>query len=173
MSSYIDFYVKRYGVYIGIGSFSRHSEIYQAFEGAPYGKIAPLKVDELEYVKSVINEGIEKYKKSIDKCNSQAEFLRSMDNPLTEKMSLYYEISEEITEWKQAIEDAQYALSYIEFLEIVRNDQYKPEEEEVLYYGVDAGNPMVLEYDQFGKATRRYKVEVTEEEVTEEEVVNE
>ena len=165
MSSYINFYVKRYGVYIGIGSFSRNSEIYQAFEGAPYGEIAPLKVDELEYVKSVIKENIEKYKKSLDSCASQADFIRGMNNSVEEKMQAFYEVEADAKEWQQMIEDEQYALSYIDFLEIVCNDQYEPEEEEVLYYVVDAGNPMILEYDQFGKVTRQYKVEVTEEEV--------
>lgn len=162
MSSYIDFYVKKYGVYIPIASYSRSSTIYQAFEGAPYGKVSQLKLETINDVKDSAKEHILKYKKEIEEYTSKINLVRDMSNSVEEKMQTIYELQASKAEYECLIQEEQYAISFFDFL-IAAIDSYFGNK---LYYGVDAGNPMVIEWDKFGRPVKQYKVEVSEEEVS-------
>lgn len=166
MSSYIDFYIKKYGVYIPIANYSRNNIIYQSFNGAPYGEVLRIQSEVIENARNVAKENIQKYQKDIDDCKSRLCLICDMNNPVDEKLQASYEIYDEIEEYEDMIEDERYVISFCNFLNMIEDSQFGDDDNDCgLYYGVDAGNPMVIEWDKFGRPVKQYKVEVSEEEI--------
>ena len=166
MSSYTSFYIKRYGVYIPIASYGR-SSIISRFFNAPYNRCEPLLRNVIEDVEQSLNNYKIKMLESSKECKQKMEFLHNLNNSLDEKMSAYYEINNELVAIKEEIKEVEYALNFTYLLENIISESYHDgmNEEDCLYWGEDCGDPMVLEYDQFGRGIKRYKVEVSEEEV--------
>lgn len=126
MSSYINFYLKVEDKYCPIGAYSRNCPEYLFFKNIiPYGKIAPITIQELkdviEDIKFAINNGIE----SIKRYSLNIEDIKTFNNSINEKMELIENYRDTINELKEDLEVNKNCLNFVNWLiEILTDIEY-------------------------------------------------
>lgn len=116
MSAYKYFFIKsNTNEFIQIGEFSRNTEVYR-YCSAPYEKIKPLTIDNLNQIICDIEQGIECVKRGIQADKDERELVVKMNNSLDEKMETLREIGRSINENTDYLDDLKWACNYFAFL---------------------------------------------------------
>ena len=116
MSAYKYFFIKsNTNEFILIGEFSRNTEVYR-YCSAPYEKIKPLTIDNLNQIICDIEQGIECVKRGIQADKDERELVIKMNNSLDEKMETLREIGRSIEENTNYLDDLKWACNYFAFL---------------------------------------------------------
>ena len=116
MSAYKYFFIKsNTNEFIQIGEFSRNTEVYR-YCSAPYEKIKPLTIDNLNQIICDIEQGIECVKRGIQADKDERELVIKMNNSLDEKMETLREIGRSIEENTNYFDDLKWACNYFAFL---------------------------------------------------------
>ena len=116
MSAYKYFFIKsNNNEFIPIGEFSRNGEVYR-YCRAPYEKIKPLTIDNLNQIICDIEQGIECVKRGIQADKDERELVIKMNNSLDEKMETLREIGRSIEENTNYLDDLKWACNYFAFL---------------------------------------------------------
>lgn len=117
MSSYINFYLHGKTEYLPIGSFSRNSEIYQAFDNyVPYEKGAPLTWDTINSVCKHIDSDRDSLLASRREEEDLAQRISSFNNSVADKVEQLMEIKDTIRSIDESIEELQDAERFAQFL---------------------------------------------------------
>ena len=113
MSAYKYFFIKsNTNEFIPIGEFSRNTEVYR-YCSAPYEKIKPLTIDNLNQIICDIEQGIECVKRGIQADKDERELVVKMNNSVDEKMETLREIERSINENTDYIEDTRLKTVYL------------------------------------------------------------
>ena len=116
MSAYKYFFIKsNTNEFISIGEFSRNTEVYR-YCSAPYEKIKPLTIDNLNQIICDIEQGIECVKRGIQADKDERELVVKMNNSIDEKMETLLEIGRSIEENTNYLDDLKWACNYFAFL---------------------------------------------------------
>ena len=116
MSAYKYFFIKsNINEFIQIGEFSRNTEVYR-YCSAPYEKIKPLTIDNLNQIICDIEQGIECVKRGIQADKDERELVVKMNNSVNEKMETLLEIGRSIEENTNYLDDLKWACNYFAFL---------------------------------------------------------
>ena len=116
MSAYKYFFIKsNTNEFIQIGEFSRNTEVYR-YCSAPYEKIKPLTIDNLNQIICDIEQGIECVKRGIQADKDERELVVKMNNSIDEKMETLLEIGRSIEENTNYLDDLKWACNYFAFL---------------------------------------------------------
>lgn len=116
MSAYKYFFIKsNNNEFIQIGEFSRNTEVYR-YCNAPYEKIKPLTIDNLNQIICDIEQGIECVKRGIQADKDERELVVKMNNSINEKMETLLEIGRSIEENTNYLDDLKWACNYFAFL---------------------------------------------------------
>ena len=116
MSAYKYFFIKsNTNEFIQIGEFSRNTEVYR-YCSAPYEKIKPLTIDNLNQIICDIEQGIECVKRGIQADKDERELVVKMNNSLDEKMETLREIGRSIEENTNYLDDLKWTCNYFAFL---------------------------------------------------------
>lgn len=116
MSAYKYFFIKsNTNEFIPIGEFSRNSEVYR-YCRAPYEKIKPLTIDNLNQTICDVEQGIECVKRGIQANKDGRELVAKMNNPINEKMEILCELERSIDENMNYLDELKWALNYFAFL---------------------------------------------------------
>ena len=116
MSAYKYFFIKsNTNEFIQIGEFSRNTEVYR-YCSAPYEKIKPLTIDNLNQIICDIEQGIECVKRGIQADKDERELVVKMNNSVNEKMETLLEIGRSIEENTNYLDDLKWACNYFAFL---------------------------------------------------------
>ena len=116
MSAYKYFFIKsNTNEFIQIGEFSRNTEVYR-YCSAPYEKIKPLTIDNLNQIICDIEQGIECVKRGIQADKDERELVVKMNNSVDEKMETLLEIGRSIEENTNYLDDLKWACNYFAFL---------------------------------------------------------
>ena len=116
MSTYKYFFIKsNTNEFIPIGEFSRNGEVYR-YCRAPYEKIKPLTIDNLNQIICDIEQGIECVKRGIQADKDERELVVKMNNSVNEKMETLLEIGRSIEENTNYLDDLKWACNYFAFL---------------------------------------------------------
>ena len=116
MSAYKYFFIKsNTNEFIPIGEFSRNTEVYR-YCRAPYEKIKPLTIDNLNQIICDIEQGIECVKRGIQADKDERELVVKMNNSIDEKMETLREIGRSINENTNYLDDLKWACNYFTFL---------------------------------------------------------
>lgn len=116
MSAYKYFFIKsNNNEFIPIGEFSRNTEVYR-YCSAPYEKIKPLTIDNLNQIICDIEQGIECVKRGIQADKDERELVVKMNNSVNEKMETLLEIGRSIEENTNYLDDLKWACNYFAFL---------------------------------------------------------
>ena len=116
MSAYKYFFIKsNTNEFIQIGEFSRNTEVYR-YCSAPYEKIKPLTIDNLNQIICDIEQGIECVKRGIQADKDERELVVKMNNSVDEKMETLREIGRSINENTNYLDDLKWACNYFAFL---------------------------------------------------------
>ena len=116
MSAYKYFFIKsNTNEFIQIGEFSRNTEVYR-YCSAPYEKIKPLTIDNLNQIICDIEQGIECVKRGIQADKDERELVSKMNNSVNEKMETLLEIGRSIEENTNYLDDLKWACNYFAFL---------------------------------------------------------
>lgn len=144
MSSYVEFFIKDMNRLISVGSFSRSHEVYGAFEGAPYGKLRPLKDSDTTYAMDKLRGEIQQLGEDRAILFEEEKDIWASNNPLSEKREAAAQARESMAEIDELIEDKESALGVIRTL-IIMNDHlniYENSNKALgsarLFYGIDA-----------------------------------
>ena len=116
MSAYKYFFIKsNTNEFIPIGEFSRNTEVYR-YCSAPYEKIKPLTIDNLNQIICDIERRIECVKRGIQADKNKQALVFKMNNSLDEKMETLREIGRSIEENTNYLDDLKWACNYFAFL---------------------------------------------------------
>ena len=116
MSAYKYFFIKsNINEFIPIGEFSRNTEVYR-YCSAPYEKIKPLTIDNLNQIICDIEQGIECVKRGIQADKNKQALVFKMNNSLNEKMEILHEIDSSINENTDYLDELKWACNYFAFL---------------------------------------------------------
>lgn len=116
MSAYKYFFIKsNNNEFIQIGEFCRNTEVYR-YCSAPYEKVKPLTIDNLNQIICDIEQGIECVKRGIQADKDERELVVKMNNSLDEKMETLREIERSINENTNYLDDLKWACNYFAFL---------------------------------------------------------
>ena len=116
MSAYKYFFIKsNTNEFIQIGEFSRNTEVYR-YCSAPYEKIKPLTIDNLNQIICDIEQGIECVKRGIQADKDERESVVKMNNSINEKIEILREIERSINENTYYLDDLKWACNYFAFL---------------------------------------------------------
>lgn len=116
MSAYKYFFIKsNTNEFIPIGEFSRNTEVYR-YCRAPYEKIKPLTIDNLNQIICNIERRIECVKRGIQADKNKQALVIKMNNSLDEKMETLREIGRSIEENTNYLDDLKWAYNYFAFL---------------------------------------------------------
>ena len=116
MSAYKYFFIKsNTNEFIQIGEFSRNTEVYR-YCSAPYEKIKPLTIDNLNQIICDIEQGIECVKRGIQADKDERELVVKMNNSVNEKMETLLEIGRSINENTDYLDELKWACNYFAFL---------------------------------------------------------
>lgn len=116
MSAYKYFFIKsNTNEFIPIGAFSRNAEVYR-YCHAPYEKIKPLTIDNLNQIIRDIEQGIECVKRGIQANKNKQALVVKMNNSISEKMEMLHEIDSSIDENINHLEELKLAINYFTFL---------------------------------------------------------
>ena len=116
MSAYKYFFIKsNTNEFIPIGEFSRNGEVYR-YCSAPYEKIKPLTIDNLNQIICNIERRIECVKRGIQADKNKQALVFKMNNSLNEKMETLREIGRSINENTNYLDDLKWACNYFAFL---------------------------------------------------------
>ena len=146
MSAYKYFFIKsNTNEFIPIGEFSRNTEVYR-YCCAPYEKIKPLTIDNLNQIICNIERRIECVKRGIQADKNKQALVFKMNNSLNEKMEILHEIDSSIDENINHLEELKLAINYFTFLInivdcIKFDDNY--DINNYIYVGEEIPNPTV------------------------------
>ena len=143
MSSYIQFYIKKKGIYVPIGTYCRSSVIYRNFE-ADWGVLKPLTQWRLRNIMTELKEEEERFNKQIDENKLKIDFIQEANNSMEEKMHTLSDILYEIDEVQESIEEVQYAIYFVKFLDDILDecDDYNDlDADNYIYYGIECPYP--------------------------------
>lgn len=116
MSAYKYFFIKsNTNEFIPIGEFSRNTEVYR-YCRAPYEKIKPLTIDNLNQIICDVEQGIECVKRGIQANKDGRELVAKMNNSINEKMEILCELERSIDENMNYLDELKWALNYFAFL---------------------------------------------------------
>ena len=116
MSAYKYFFIKsNTNEFIPIGEFSRNTEVYR-YCSAPYEKIKPLTIDNLNQIICNIERRIECVKRGIQADKNKQALVFKMNNSLNEKMEILHEIDSSINENTDYLDELKWACNYFAFL---------------------------------------------------------
>ena len=116
MSAYKYFFlILNTNEFIPIGEFSRNTEVYR-YCHAPYEKIKPLTIDNLNQIICDIERRIECVKRGIQADKDERELVVKMNNSVDEKMETLREIGRSIEENTNYLDDLKWACNYFAFL---------------------------------------------------------
>ena len=116
MSAYKYFFIKsNTNEFIPIGEFSRNTEVYR-YCCAPYEKIKPLTIDNLNQIICNIERRIECVKRGIQADKNKQALVVKMNNSVSEKMEMLHEIDSSIDENINHLEELKLAINYFTFL---------------------------------------------------------
>ena len=143
MSSCMEFFIKDMNHFISIGSFSRSHEVYGAFEGVPYGKLARLDTVRICRAAEKLREEIQQIFEDRATLFKEEKDIWGSNNPLSEKREAVAELRESLSDINRAIDEKTFALDFVRSLGIMNEhlDVYKDSDEAVraarLFYGID------------------------------------
>lgn len=143
MSSCMEFFIKDTNHFISIGSFSRSHEVYGAFEGVPYGKLARLDTVRICRAAEKLREEIQQLVENRAILFKEEKDIWGSNNPLSEKREAVAELRESLSDINRAIDEKTFALDVIRTFNIMNEhlDVYEDSDEVVrtarLFYGID------------------------------------
>lgn len=144
MSSYMEFFIKDMNHFISIGSFSRSHEVYGAFEGAPYGKLARLDTVCICRAADKLRGEIQQLGENRADLVQEEKNIWGSNNPLSEKREAAAQLREFLAEINEQIKEKEFALDVIRTLNIMNEhlEVYEDSNEAIgivrLFYGIDA-----------------------------------
>ena len=147
MSAYIQFFIRNENVFLPIGTFSRGNYIYQLFNNfAPWEKIRPITISDLERIHNEMISDIEKAKDQLKEIDKRRALIATFNNSTEEKL----EALEGYDEYEQGVKDdlamAEYTKGYLNTLSDILDDvqfDERYDSDAYLYVGVEVGNPTV------------------------------
>lgn len=118
MSSYVNFYVEKNGVFISITDYSRNNPMYRAAEShVPYEKGVKLDEKIYSYIKGEFEESIERYEKALERYEHNIEFTRKVEGiTLAEKLEAVEEYRSFIEEVNEELEMTKAQLNHLNFI---------------------------------------------------------
>ena len=117
MSSYINFYLHGKTEFLPIGSFSRNSEIYQAFVNyVPYEKGTPITYDILNSVCGDIDSDLNSLTTSRKDEEDLAQRISSFNNSVEDKLAQLVEVRDTIKSIEENIEELRSAKEFAHWL---------------------------------------------------------
>lgn len=117
MSSYINFYLHGKTEFLPIGSFSRNSEIYQAFDHfVPYEKGTPITYDILNSVCGDIDSDLNSLTASRKDEEDLAQRISSFNNSVEDKLAQLAEVRDTIKSIDENIEELRSAKEFVRWL---------------------------------------------------------
>lgn len=117
MSSYINFYLHGKTEFLPIGSFSRNSEIYQAFDHyVPYEKGTPITYDILNSVCGDIDSDLNSLTASRKDEEDLAQRISHFNNSVEDKLAQLAEVRDTIKSIEENIEELRSAKEFANWL---------------------------------------------------------
>ena len=118
MSSYINFYVEKDGVFIPLTDYSRNNPMYKAAESyVPYGKGVKLEEKIYSFIKEELEESIKRYNKALERYEHDIEFTRKVEGiSLKEKLEAVEEYRSFIEEVCEELEMTKAQLNHFNFI---------------------------------------------------------
>lgn len=118
MSSYVNFYVEKNGVFIPLTDYSRNNPMYRAADSyVPYEKGVKLDEKIYSYIKREFEESIERYEKALERYEHNIEFTRKVEGiTLTEKLEAVEEYQSLIEEVNEELEMTKAQLNHLNFI---------------------------------------------------------
>lgn len=154
MSCYVNFFLRAGEKWLPIGSFSRSSAVYAAFESAPWEKVRALTGATLESILREQEENIGKFEKSIEEAIKRRDMIASFNNSVEDKLDAMREEDEYISGLRETVDELAQAIAFTRTLMWIVDeadsskynerveDCYNPDE--YLYFGMECGsNPEI------------------------------
>lgn len=138
MSSYVNFFVERRGVYIPIGDYSRSNPMYQVLEYVvPYENMVEL--DEKIYNDGIVEFGlkIKTYENMIKRYEQEIDDIASINAPFNERAERISEIRNEISEVKEELDFIKAQKDQFRFIYSMRDEWSKVK----VFVGIEVGDP--------------------------------
>ena len=165
MSSYLSVYYhdQEHDSYISLGSFSRSTTIYKAFNDNGYSginhKIMPITVDDIQNIVGSTQTDIDYYEKELAKikCKSQ-KILNLKGHSIKEKMEAIEDNEEYVSDYEMELKSLDRAQGYLVFLQdVIENNQFAhkgtngntvtPDRDCLIYCGIDCDCPIDYRWD--------------------------
>ena len=118
MSSYINFFVEKNGVFISLTDYSRSNPMYRAAENCvPYEDGVKLDEKIYSYIKEGFEESIERCKKALKRYEYNIEFTRKAEGiTLDKKLEAVEEYQSFIEEVNEELEMTKAQLNHLNFI---------------------------------------------------------
>lgn len=147
MSSYLYFFLRDKENLCPMFTFSRNSDEYSMFSAAPYGKLYPLTMDDIEYYMDDVEQSIKNIESVINMRYEQIDKVSQFNNKAEEKYEIVSELINDISDTKEYLESLKSKRNFILFLKSILNEAYetkyfsdkdkKINHNEYIYYGID------------------------------------
>lgn len=165
MSSYLSVYYhdQEHGSYISLGSFSRHTEIYKAFNDNGYSginhKIMPITVEDIQNIVGSMQIDIDYYEKQLAKIKRKSQkILNLKGHTIKEKMEAIEDNEEYVSDYETELKSLDRAQGYLVFLQdVIENNQFAhkgmngntatPDRDRLIYCGIDCDCPIDYHWD--------------------------
>lgn len=152
MSSYIHFYLRDGDRFLPIKTASRSSEYYNYFEPyAPYGKVAPLRRPQVDYVRADIVRDIEDLRSQQAEVEQELSLIPSFNNDLSEKIEAIRHAQDCLSDCAENLASLEQVKQFSIFLEDILDEaaesHYAEDErfhinpDEYIYVGIECGYP--------------------------------
>lgn len=151
MSQYIHFFTRVNNLFVPISTFPRDSAIYHVFSAAPYEKIEKLTLDDIKRATDALENDCHYWDEQLQKNERRKNIIATFNNTAEEKLNAIEECEQEHQNLMQFADEAQYGLSFCEFLldmldefeDYTEHQKDKTDTYPELYYGVEIGYPTV------------------------------
>lgn len=132
MSTYVNFFLRNEDNFISIGDFCRNSKVYQLFNNiAPYERMKVVSKQELDAIEHSITEQKCSYKNHITRYEENIRLISTFNNTAEEKLDSIADISTNIEEINNELEELTFAQGWVNSLIIIQNsDNY-------IYVGIE------------------------------------
>lgn len=147
MSAYIQFFIRHENIFLPIGTFSRGNYIYQLFNDfAPWEKIRPITISDLERIRNEMVLDIEKAKDQLKEIKERRALVATFNNSVEDKLEALMGYDE----YEQGVKDdlamAEYTRGYLNTLSDILDDiqfDERYDSDTYIYVGVEVGNPTI------------------------------
>ena len=139
MSTYVEVYARKGDTFIQLTDYSRNSEAFDILRPyAPYAAIRPLTEQDIDQMKAECNKAIASSIDRQDKLSAERKALDTWNNPVSEKLSAYRDIGDEIHEERELQKQFEAVLVELDMLSCIAST-YNNCGHPVIYCGIESG----------------------------------